>query len=102
MDDMQGALIEVDIIYALPLVQTIVTLKVPVGTSVREAIAMSGVAAQHLGTDWNSTVVGIFGRRTSMSTVLHNHDRVEIYRPLIADPKQLRRRRARRGDRVKR
>lgn len=102
MADMQGALIEVDIIYALPLMQTVVTLKVPVGTSVREAIAMSGVAAQHLGTDWDSATVGIFGRRTSMSTVLHDHDRVEIYRPLVADPKQLRRRRARRGVQVKR
>ena len=102
MADMQGGLIEVDIIYALPLMQTVVTLKVPVGTSVREAIATSGVAAQHLGPDWDSAAVGILGRRTSMSTVLHDHDRVEIYRPLIADPKQLRRRRARRGVQAKR
>jgi putative ubiquitin-RnfH superfamily antitoxin RatB of RatAB toxin-antitoxin module len=102
MADTQGVLIEVDIIYALPLMQTVVTLKVPVGTRVREAIAMSGVAAQHLGTDWDSAAVGIFGRRTSMWTVLHDHDQVEIYRPLIADPKQLRRRRARREMQVKR
>ena len=102
MADVKGALIEVDIIYALPLMQTAVTLKVPVGTSVGEAIALSGVAARHLGIDWNSAAVGIFGRRTSMATVLHDHDRVEIYRPLIADPKQLRRRRARRGVQFKR
>ena len=102
MADRQDALIEVDIVYALALMQNVVTLKVPIGTRVGQAIAMSGLAARHLGSDWHSAAVGIFGKRTSMSTVLHDHDRVEIYRPLIADPKQLRRRRARRREQVKR
>ena len=81
--------------YALPGTQTVVTLKVPVGTTVSEAIARSGIAAQSTGGDWNAVAVGICGKRASLGTVLHEHDRVEIYRPLIADPKQARRKRAR-------
>jgi putative ubiquitin-RnfH superfamily antitoxin RatB of RatAB toxin-antitoxin module len=98
MADRQDALIEVEIVYASPLIQDAVTLKVPIGTRVGPAIAMSGVAERHLGSDWHSAAVGIFGKRTSTSAVLHDHDRVEIYRPLIADPKQLRHRRARRRE----
>lgn len=86
--------IEVEVAYALPRTQTVVTLKVPVGTTVREAIARSGIAAQSAGGDWNTVAVGICGKRASHATVLHEHDRVEIYRPLIADPKQARRKRA--------
>jgi putative ubiquitin-RnfH superfamily antitoxin RatB of RatAB toxin-antitoxin module len=102
MADRQDALIKVDIVYALALMQNVVTLKVPIGTRVGQAIAMSGLAERHFGSDWHSAAVGIFGKRTSMATVLHDHDRVEIYRPLIADPKQLRRLRARRRAQVKR
>lgn len=86
--------IEVEVAYALPRTQTVVTLKVPVGTTVKEAIARSGIAAQSAGGDWNTVAVGICGKRASLATVLHEHDRVEIYRPLIADPKQARRKRA--------
>ncbi len=95
MADHNRDLIEVEVAYALPGTQTVVTLKVPVGTTVREAIARSGIAAQSAGGDWNTVAVGICGTRASLATVLHEHDRVEIYRPLIADPKQARRRRAR-------
>jgi len=102
MADRQDALIEVDVVYALPAMQNVVTLKVPIGTRVGQAIAMSGVAERQLGSDWQAAMVGIFGKRTTMSTVLHDHDRIEIYRPLIADPKQSRRRRARRDAQVKR
>ena len=92
-------LIEVEVAYALPRTQTVVILKVPVGTTVREAIIRSGIAAQSAGGDWDTVAVGICGKRVPLATVLHEHDRVEIYRPLIADPKQARRRRARlRGD----
>lgn len=84
--------------YALPRTQIVVTLKVPAGTTLREAIARSGIAAQPAGGDWNLAAVGICGKRAPLSTVLHEHDRVEIYRPLIADPKQARRKRARLRD----
>lgn len=98
MADRNHDLIEVEVAYALPRKQTVVTLKVPVGTTAREAIARSGIAAQPADGDWNKVAVGIFGRRAPLATVLREHDRVEIYRPLIADPKQARRKRARLRD----
>lgn len=98
MADHSHDLIEVEVAYALPRTQIVVTLKVPAGTTLREAIARSGIAAQPAGGDWNLVAVGICGKRAPLSTVLHEHDRVEIYRPLIADPKQARRKRARLWD----
>ena len=95
MADYAHDLIEVEVVYALPATQTVATLKVPVGTTVGEAIARSGIAAQSNVGDWNSATLGIWGKRTSLATVLHEYDRVEIYRPLVADPKQARRKRAR-------
>jgi len=96
MIDAQAGLIEIEVVYALPHAQTVVILQVPVGTRIKEAIAMSGIAAQHPEIDWDSAMTGIFGKRASPSTVLRANDRVEIYRPLLADPKQARRKRARR------
>ena len=88
-------LIEVEVVYALPQSQTAVTLTVPAGTTVREAIARSGIAAKHPEVDLEAVTVGIYGQRVAVTTVLIDHDRIELYRPLIADPKQARRRRAR-------
>ena len=96
MAEARNRFIEVEVAYALPQMQTVVTLKVPAGSSIREAIAKSGIVARHPEVDWNSMLAGIFGKRAPLSTVLHEHDRVEIYRPLIADPKQARRKRVRR------
>ena len=98
MAEARRSLIEVEVVYALPRTQTVINLQVPAGTTVEEAIARLGVTAKHPEVDWNSVTVGIFGKPTSVATALNDHDRVEIYRPLIADPKQARRRRARRGD----
>jgi uncharacterized protein len=94
MTDAEHGLIEVRVIYALPRTQTDVTLKVPAGTTAGEAIARSGIAAKHPEVDWDAVAVGIFGKRAPLSTALREHDRVEIYRPLCADPKQARRKRA--------
>lgn len=88
-------LIEIEVAYAQPQVQSVLTLKVPVGTTVMEAITRSGISAQSAEGDWSTSVVGICGKRVSLETVLREHDRIEIYRPLIADPKQARRKRAR-------
>lgn len=95
-------LIEIEVVYALPRKQTVVTLKVPVGTTVKQAIALSGIAARHPGIDWDTVRVGIYGKRTSIAAPLNEHDRIEIYRPLTADPKQMRRKRARRALKAKR
>ncbi len=86
--------IEVEVVYALPRAQFIVSLVVAAGTTVREALEQSGIAAKHPEVGIISVPVGIYGKRVTLATTLENHDRIEIYRPLIADPKQARRARA--------
>lgn len=98
MADHNHGIIEIEVAYALPRTQTVVTLRVPVGTTVRAALTRSAIAVQFAGGDRNSAAVGIWGKRVSLATVLQEHDRVEIYRPLIADSKQARRKRARLRD----
>ena len=102
MADAPDDLIEIEVVYALPQAQTVVTLRVPAGTTVQEAIARSGIAARHPEIDRASMLTGICGRRAPPSAVLREHDRVEIYRPLSADPKQARGRRARRRPQARR
>jgi hypothetical protein len=74
---------------------TEVELRLPPGATVADALAQSGVASLHPQIDVVHASVGIFGRRVERDCVLADGDRVEIYRPLIADPKAARRRRAR-------
>ena len=83
----------VELVYALPESQDVIALEVPAGTTAGEAIALSGLAGRH-GVDVSSVIAGIYGRRIALETVLKDGDRVEVYRPLKADPKQARRRRA--------
>jgi len=84
----------IEVAYALPLRQEIVCLRLPPGASVREAIEASGLRQRFPEIDLARNKIGIFGKQASLDTTLADHDRVEIYRPLIADPKELRRRRA--------
>lgn len=95
MADSAPDVIKVEVVYALPHRQTVVALKVPQGTTVIHAIIESAIAAENPELDPYAAIVGINGRRVRKSALLHAQDRVEIYRPLIADPKQERRRRAR-------
>lgn len=96
MADRDPGIIEIEVAYAQPNAQTVVVLEVPVGTTIAEAIIRSGIAAHTAIGDEHTVRVGVYGKRMSLSVVLHDHDRVEIYRPLIVDPKQARRKRARR------
>ena len=92
-------MIHVEVVYATPKKQQIVELELPAGTSVREAALKSGLDAQFDGLDLAKADLGIFGKAVPKadSTELKDGDRVEIYRPLIADPKQRRRERAEAG-----
>ena len=66
------------------------SLQVPAGTSLAQAVALSGVLARHgLGSD--ELLVGIWSRVSDPATLLRDHDRIEIYRPLLVDPKEARR-----------
>ena len=88
---MTARTIEVEIVYALAHEQCLEVLRVAPGTTVAQAIEQSGFPARFPEIAERSYDVGIFGRRTEQWTVLREFDRIEIYRPLIADPKQARR-----------
>lgn len=88
--------IHVEVVFALPGKQQIVALELPAGTSVREAAIKSGLDAQFEGLDLAKADLGVFGKAIPKpdDVVLNDGDRVEIYRPLIADPKEVRKQRA--------
>lgn len=85
----------IDVIYATPAEQEVIEVELPDGATVREAIVMSGVLTRFPEIDLAAAAVGIFGERAALDDPLEQDDRVEIYRPLLADPKEARRRRAR-------
>jgi putative ubiquitin-RnfH superfamily antitoxin RatB of RatAB toxin-antitoxin module len=93
--------IPVEVAYALPEHQQIIALNVEEGCTVREAVERSGVLEQFPEIDLASNKMGIFGKLSKPDTVLRARDRVEIYRPLIADPKEVRKQRAAEGKRMK-
>jgi putative ubiquitin-RnfH superfamily antitoxin RatB of RatAB toxin-antitoxin module len=86
--------IRIEVVLAMPDQQELVELEVPAGTTVAEAISTSGLPGRFEGFELDLSNVGIFGRKVSPEQVLRIGDRVEIYRPLIADPKEVRRQRA--------
>ena len=86
--------IVVEVAYATPKKQLIIPVKVPKGTNIKQAIERSGIQKEFDDIDLNINHVGIFGKKTSLNHVLDEKDRVEIYRPLIIDPKEQRRRKA--------
>ena len=87
----------VEVAYALPDKQSLVSLDVEEGTTIKEAIEASGVLDTYDQIDLTIDKVGIFSKFATLDTVLREKDRVEIYRPLIADPKKVRKERAARG-----
>jgi putative ubiquitin-RnfH superfamily antitoxin RatB of RatAB toxin-antitoxin module len=87
----------VEVAYALPKKQVIIPVKMHDGMTAEQAIRQSGVIEQFPEIDLNSNKIGLFGKLTALDTVLRHMDRVEIYRPLIADPKEVRRQRAAEG-----
>jgi len=94
--------IHVEIVYALPGDQQIHSLEVEQGTTVQELIELSGLLEQYPEIELNKkNKVGLFGKLSKLNTVLRDKDRVEIYRPLIADPKEVRRKRAAAGKEMK-
>ena len=86
----------VEVVYARPDRQSVVALRLAPGATVRDAIAASGLLERHREIDPASVQAGLFGTRVRLERVLAEGDRVEILRPLAVDPKEARRRRARR------
>lgn len=87
-------------VYALPKEQTLLSFSAEEGVSVKEAILQSGILEHHPDLDIEKMDVGLFGKMTKMTQSLRDKDRVEIYRPLIADPKEVRKRRAAEGKKM--
>ena len=86
--------IMVEVSYALPKEQIIISIKVPKNINVKQAIEKSGIQGKFPDIDLAINTVGIFGKQTTLNHSIKDRDRIEIYRPLIADPKEIRRKRA--------
>jgi putative ubiquitin-RnfH superfamily antitoxin RatB of RatAB toxin-antitoxin module len=89
-----ASILHVEVAYALPKEQMVISLQVPIGTTLGTAIAISGIAKRFSEIDLQKNKVGVFGRLRTLEYVLQEGDRIEIYRPLKADPKEARRARA--------
>ena len=87
----------IEVVYALPERQVVIALKSAPGTTVREAIEQAGIVRQFPQIDLQRWGVGIFGKTRGLDEALQDGDRIEIYRPLLNDPKERRRRRAAAG-----
>ena len=87
----------VEVAYALPTEQIILPIKVNAGITAEAAVKQSGILTKFPEINLAENKIGIFGKLTQLDTVLRDKDRIEIYRPLIADPKEVRRQRAEAG-----
>lgn len=91
--DQPAATITVEVAYALADKQSLLELVVPRGTTVGQAIELSGIREEYPAMEVSE--VGIFSKKTTLQQPLREGDRVEIYRPLVADPREMRKKRAR-------
>ena len=87
----------VEVAYALPSKQSLISIEIKNGSTLKEAIEASGILETFKQIDLTKDRVGIFAKFATLDTILRDKDRVEIYRPLIADPKKVRKDRAAEG-----
>ncbi|XXQ68669.1 RnfH family protein [Neisseriaceae bacterium B1] len=90
---MDNKLIHIELAYGNDKTQKLYRFRLPENTTAREAVLQSQVLQDFPEADLNAPI-GIFGKRVKDETLLKNGDRIELYRPLIADPKEARRQRA--------
>ncbi|MBT8137993.1 MAG: RnfH family protein [Gammaproteobacteria bacterium] len=89
--------LEVEVAYGLPQRQLVIRLSVPQGTTVLETVLLSGIAEQFPGLEPLESTLGIFGEVVDPARCVEAGQRVEIYRPLLVDPKEVRRQLAAEG-----
>lgn len=89
-----GSELSVEVVYARPDIQEVIALKLPRGTTVRAAIERSRVAELFSEIDLAVNKVGVYGELRDLGDTVQDGDRIEIYRPLLIDPKEARRRNA--------
>ncbi|MBB5543675.1 RnfH family protein [Paraburkholderia fungorum] len=88
-----SARLSIEVCYALANEQTLIAVDLPEGATLRQALDASGILQRYPQIDLGTQKVGVFGKLKPLDTVLADHDRVEIYRPLLVDPKLSRQRR---------
>ena len=94
--------INVEVIYAHPHHHELIKLVLPEGATVEEAVRASGLLGKHPEIDLDGdSKVGVFAKLARLDTPLRDRDRVEVYRPLVADPKAVRKKRAEEGKAMK-
>ncbi|AMG03912.1 RnfH family protein [Vibrio mimicus] len=91
---MNSEMIQVEVVYALPHEQRVLKLVVEQSATVEEIIRTSGILQMYSEIDLAVNKVGIFSRNVKLNAKVRDKDRIEIYRPLLADPKEIRRKRA--------
>jgi hypothetical protein len=84
----------IEVVYGLPDRQSLLEVSVELGTSAETAIMASGILTMYPEIDLSTNKIGIWNRTVKLTEALKLNDRIEIYRPLIADPKEVRKRRA--------
>lgn len=87
----------IEVVYALPHKQELVTLTLSPGATARQAVERSGLLEKYPDIDLSKNKLGVFAKLVKPDTSLQHRDRVEVYRPLIADPKAVRKQRAAEG-----
>ena len=94
MAEVSAGLLQVYVCYATPQREFLRPMRVEPGTTIGGAIEQSGVLVEFPDINLVTQPVGIYAKKKTLETVLRDRDRIEIYRPLIADPKESRRKRA--------
>ncbi|MDX9945714.1 MAG: RnfH family protein [Azonexus sp.] len=94
---MAEAQINVEVCYPLPQKQEVVRLRLSAGSTLQQALESSGLLGKYPEIDLKKNKFGIWNKLSKLDAVLRDFDRVEIYRPLIADPKEVRKQRAAEG-----
>ena len=98
---MSNEQIKVEVAYAKSDIQVILPVDLPTGGTARQAVELSGILGRFPEIDLDKSRIGVFGKTIKPDQILREKDRVEIYRPLIADPKEVRKQRAEAGKAMK-
>ena len=96
-----SATLRVEVAYARPDEQVVIPVEAPEGATVEQVIVLSRIQERFPDINPQTAKVGVFGKLTKLSAVVRAGDRVEIYRPLLADPKAVRKQRAAEGKRMR-
>jgi hypothetical protein len=96
INKMSNGQLQIEVAYAAPARQSLLKIIIQPGSTIQAAIEQSGILTMFPEIDLNVQKVGIFGKSRQLTDIVQNGDRIEIYRPLLIDPKEARRKKARR------